>query len=56
MGLSQQVRVMFGYQTNDIVKHPVLLVHGDGKVRLLHCSKQPACVKGERGLFKTLQV
>lgn len=43
VGLSQQVGVMFGHQANNIIKHTVLLVHGDGEVRLLHCGKQPVC-------------
>lgn len=42
VSLRQQVWVMFGHQSNHVVKHLVLLIHGDGQVRLLHCRKQPA--------------
>lgn len=40
VSLRQQVRVMFGHHPNDIIKHLVLLVHGDGQVRLLHGREQ----------------
>ena len=43
VGLAQQVRVMFGHHANHIIEHAVLLVHGDGEVRLIHCGKQPVC-------------
>lgn len=41
MRLGQQVWVMFGHEANDLVKHLVLLVHGDGEVDLLHSRQQP---------------
>lgn len=47
VGLGQQVGVIFGHQANDIIKHPVLLVHGDSEVRLLNCGKEPAYVHTE---------
>lgn len=42
VGLRQQVGMMFGHQADNVIKHPVLLIHGDGEIRLLHCGKQPA--------------
>lgn len=42
VGLVEQVRVMLGHQADHVIKHPVLLIHGDGQVWLLHHGVQPA--------------
>ena len=47
VGLGQQVGVIFGHQADDIIKHPVLLVHGDSEVRLLDCGKEPIYIHTE---------
>lgn len=36
VGLRQQVGVMLGHQADHVIEHAILLVHGDGKVGLLH--------------------
>lgn len=36
VGLFEKLGVIVGHQADDIIKHPVLFVHGDGEVYLLH--------------------
>lgn len=51
VGFFEELGVIVGHQANDIIKHPVLFVHGDGEVELLHHREESTCTNTEFSPF-----